>query len=445
MKFYVTNRNSRSAKNSVKNGLLVVLAVLLGLLSAANWLYGLNFEQLPADNPLRRGYDHINGSVRGYEIRSSGVAAAIPAQMAVSFEGATTGIQYSLSELENGLQIVQPVWAQILMDSPLTQVSEEELIVALSGDCMLLQYYGIIPLNILADWLGGTWEESLAVSMLCYTASTQQVFVRTEDGTLYAAPVSIDAEKFLKAAQAFYGSPCTLAGNAYAVYPETLLFEQERLSLPLLTAQAPALFSPQSGTSLETLLDAFGYTPYTRTYNEQSGQVRVFVDGASTLRVGVDGLIQYAVSGASGQIYAFEDGEAERFHALSAQIDSARNILNLVLRAGDTDIHTALYTAQQDQNGRTTLVFLQLYGGIPVLRDSDFAVFVFEKGMLSSATIQLQKFQDTGTFCAIISSQLAATSAEGERHGLITAYRMRDNQYVPERFYWLSPTANPSA
>jgi|GEM_PF-340357 len=445
MKFYAANRNNRSAKNSAKNILLVILALLLALLSAANWLYGLNFEQLPTDNPLRRGYDRIKGSAKGYEIRSSGVAAAIPAQIAISFEGTTMGIQYSLTELENGLQIVQPVWAQILKNSPLTQVSEEELITALSGDCMLLQYYGIIPLNILSDWLGGEWEESLAVSMLCYTASTQQIFVRDKDGTLYTASVSIDMEKFQEIAQTFYGSPCKLAGSAYAVYPETLLFEQERLSLPLLTAQAPALFSPQSGANLETLLDAFGYTPYTRTYNEQGGQVRVFVDGASTLRIGTDGLIQYAVSGVNGQIYAFEEGEAGGLHALSAQIDSARNILNLALRAADTDIHTALYTVEQDQNGRIILVFLQLYSGIPVLGNNDFAVFVFEKGMLSSATIQLQKFQAAESFCSIVSAQIAATSAEGERQGLITAYRIRDNRYVPERFYWLSSAANPSA
>ena len=140
MKFYAANQSNRSAKNSAKNGLLVVLAILLALLSAANWLYGLNFEQLPADNPLRRGYDHITGSARGYEIRSSGVAAAIPAQMAVSFGGTTTGIQYSLTELENSLQVVQPVWAQILRDSSLIQTSEEDFITALSGDCMLLQY-----------------------------------------------------------------------------------------------------------------------------------------------------------------------------------------------------------------------------------------------------------------------------------------------------------------
>ncbi|MFR0923983.1 MAG: hypothetical protein ACLSGI_04665 [Butyricicoccaceae bacterium] len=40
------------------------------------------------------------------------------------------------------------------------------------------------------------------------------------------------------------------------------------------------LFAAQSGTGLEDLLGAFGYT----AYNEQDGTVRVFLDDTSTLR-----------------------------------------------------------------------------------------------------------------------------------------------------------------
>ena len=72
--------------------------------------------------------------------------------------------------------------------------------------------------------------------------------------------------------------------------------------------------------------------------------------------------------------------------ALEEQLDCARLILDEALRAGETDTHAALYAVQQDGE-ETTLVFMQLYGGVPVLGDSDFATFRFaDNGTLTSAT-----------------------------------------------------------
>ena len=41
------------------------------------------------------------------------------------------------------------------------------------------------------------------------------------------------------------------------------------------------------------------------------------------------------------------------------------------MRAGETDTHASLYAVQHNGN-RTTLVFLQMYGGVPVLRGQRF-------------------------------------------------------------------------
>ena len=59
------NQAGHSVKNTAKNVSLIVLVLLLGILCAANWLAGMNIDQMPADNLLRRAYDHVFGGAVG--------------------------------------------------------------------------------------------------------------------------------------------------------------------------------------------------------------------------------------------------------------------------------------------------------------------------------------------------------------------------------------------
>ena len=163
----------------------------------------------------------------------------------------------------------------------------------------------------------------------------------------------------------------------------------------MLKNEALDLFAAQSGTGLANLLGAFGFSAYTDFYSEQNDTVRVFVDDASTLRLAKTGLMQYATAGDQSTVTAFESGEVTGSAALDAQIDCARVILDTVLRAGETDTHASLYAVNETEH-RTTLVFLQLYSGVPVLGSTDFAAFEFEGGVLRAATVNLQRFAATG-------------------------------------------------
>mgnify|MGYP000805638938 FL=1 len=84
---------------------------------------------------------------------------------------------------------------------------------------------------------------------------------------------------------------------------------------------------------------------------------------------------------------------------------------------------------------QTTLIFLQMYSGVPVLGDADFATFVFDGSALRTATIRLQKFQPTGGKRTVMPAKQAAAGASGAERGLMAAYRAQDGQYVPSRFY----------
>lgn len=427
-----------SAKNTAKNISLIVLVVLLGVLCAANWLAGINIAQMPADNPLRRAYDHLFGGAVGYELRSSGVSAAEPAQLALTVDGELYGVQYNLTEIDTALGAVRSLWAQALSGNDLEEGTEEELTAALrAGDCAVLRYHGAIPLGVIAGWMGAEWESDggeQTVETLVYAAGAERLFVRTPDGALYSAAAHVDGTVLEAAQQAFHGMPCAFSGDAYAVYPETLLFENETLTLPLLDVSEINLFSPQSGAGLEGLLTAFGFSAYTDFYTEQNGEVRVFVDNVSTLRVSASGLLQYASTDEGSTVHAYEEGEVSGRPALDAQLDCARLILDEALRAGEADTHASLYAVQQS-GGQTTLVFMQLYGGVPVLGGSDFATFRFTDGALSSATIQLQRFTARETRRTVLPARQAAAGANADERSMMVAYREQDGVYTPSRFY----------
>jgi len=431
----------RSLKNTMKNITLAALTLLLAVLCAANWLTGLSISQLPTDNYLRRLYDRFSGGAVGYELRSSGIAAAEPCQIALSSGGKLYVVQYSPSELDTAFATVQPVWKTLLsVTKTCRTASEEELCNALSaGDYLLLHYDGAVPLGSIANWLGGQWDSNLPVHTLLYSDRRRQLFLRTKDGSLYTTSVKADEESLRRAQRDFHGVSCVFAGKAYAVWAETLLFERENLSLAQLTEEPLDLFAPQGGASLQTLLNAFFYTPYARSYPEQGGAVRVFVSEGSTLRISGEGLVQFTASGSS-TVRAYEEEEPTGFSVLDAQIDCARQVLDTTVRAVETGTRPSLYSVQES-NGRTTLVFLQTHSGVPILTQNDFATLVFQGNALLSATVYLTQFQETGTWETVLPAKQAAASAQPgqpNQQNLTVVYRQKGECYRPERCFLLS-------
>ena len=170
----------RSAKNTAKNISLLVLCGLMGVLCAVNWLMGLNIAQMPADSALRRLHDRFVGGAVGYEIRSSGVSAADPAQMALTVDGKLYGVQYNLTDIDAGITATRSLWSQALTGEGLRPADESELCTALrSGSCALLRYHGAIPMQSIAGWLGGSWKDNdrLQVETLVYAAGVQRLVV----------------------------------------------------------------------------------------------------------------------------------------------------------------------------------------------------------------------------------------------------------------------------
>ena len=230
----------RSAGNTAKNIALIVLAVLMAVLCAANWLAGVSAASLGSDNPLRRVHDRLFGGATGYEIRSSGVSAASPAQLALGASGELVGVQYSMTDVDASLGAVRSIWTQALSGDALMETDEQTLVGELGAERkVLLRYHGALPLSVVSGWMGGTLaDDRIKVETLFYSADSGTLFVRTPDGALYLSHAEADRGAFDRALEDFHGTDCAFAGADTNVYPETLLFEGENLTLPVLKNEA---------------------------------------------------------------------------------------------------------------------------------------------------------------------------------------------------------------
>ena len=424
--------------NTAKNVALVALVVLLAIQCVAIWLNGLNIAQLSADSMLRRVHDQLFGGAVGYELRASGVAAAEPAQIALRAEGEMRAVQYNPSEVDAGIQAVTDLFGSAFSAAGTFYESDEDALNAAlaEGDCAVLRYHGAIPVGILAGWMGGSCSSDLSAQSVLLFRDTNQIFVRTDTGALQVASTRVEDGVFSRAVRQFHGVACTFSGTEYTVYPETLLFEREALSFDLIQSVPLHLFDPQGDSSLQTLLSAFGYTPYARSYPEQNGAVTVYVNDASTLRVAEDGTVEYSAS-VGGTLTAYDKGEADGVEARGAQIDCARVVLDAALRAVGVETQATLYSVGE-QDGMTRLVFYQSYGGVPVLDETDFASFVFDGGTLLSARVALRRFETVtpAQRRTVLPARQAAAGADGTRRALLVAYRQGDDGlYRPERFF----------
>lgn len=429
---------SHSPRNTVKNVSLVLLVALLCVLSAANWLTAFDVTQMAADHPLRQIYDRASGGATGYAIRSSGIAAAEPAQLALFVDGGLRAVQYSPSEVDAALEAVRTLWSEALSgEDELREVTEDALLQALAaGDCALLRYHGAVPLCAAAGWLGGTRQEEVAVNMLLYSAPEGKLYIRDGAGTLYACAARADAGTLQRAREGFSGQAAAFAGDQYAVYPETLLFDNEVLSFEVLRPAALHLLAStkKADATLQTLLGAFGYTPYARSYGEQGGESRVFVDDVTTLRIEAGGRLQYSAPAEGGTLLAYDRGEAEGAGALEAQLDCARSVLDSALHAVGAKTRAALYAVSRN-NDTTVLTFLQTYSGVPIFGEQDFATFLFQDGVLVSATVHLELYDALAVRQAVMPALQAAVSASGQPRRLTVAYRAQGTDYIPARYF----------
>lgn len=424
-------KKQKSFKNTLKNTALVVLTLLLAVLVTLNWGTGLSRDDIPSDSPLAQIYALLPFGDNGYAQRAGDTPAAYPSGIAMTAADGLRGTVYN-EAAEGGLyDAVCPLWAAALADVQGFEIApKDELRTALSGeDTLLLAYNCSLPLRLLAGWMGadGSRVAEHDVSALVLTRSGT-LFVRDgENGLLYRAQeqVPVDKAAWDKAASGVSAPLCAYAGTLEqtdygALLPETLV-PSAPAAYDILQTRVPAFGDPSSGDSLQTLLKAFGYDPYVKSYTENESQI--FVENFSSLRVSRDGVVSFQANSLNGALAVYQEGEAGHAEEPAAEIEYAHEVLSAALGAIGSVIPAELQNIGYDSDeGVWNLEFSQTVGGVMIRRqDTPLARFTFQGGALVAAKFSLRDYIPTGEklFVLPVRQAAAALRQDGQQQYIV--------------------------
>jgi hypothetical protein len=428
-------------KNRIKNAILLVLFIGLIVLTGVTWLSGLNLESIPEGTLLHRVYQRITYGVSGFELRTGSDAAAEPTRIAVSTADGLVGAQYQTASVSMLYTVLrEPMGAAIDCAGAFAACTEEDFAQALAGEVLYFGYEGQLPLTLLSGWMGSGRSEELQKTDLLLLTGKGKLFIHGENGYQWAETKgSPDAWAHLM--QELAAGACSFAaqeGEKFAqVRPDTLLFEQESESAERLTMRVPGFLEGQGGSDLTALLEAFSYDPYVRTYQEDQGKTRVFVENYSTLHVSVDGEVSFHTSAMEGALEAYSAAEVEKKDVLRLQTDFAYQLLRQVQGSMSDTSKAMLFDVTEGESGVRVLSFLQTAGGIPVqVGETPFAWFEFREGRMIGAELHLRVFESAGEQSPLLPSRQAAAAAPAEGLRPMLAYtRAADGKFTAQRYY----------
>lgn len=403
-------------KNRIKNAILLVLFVGMIVLTCATCLTGLNLDSIPADSMFARVYQRFTYGVSGFEMRTGGDAAAEPTRIAVSSADGLVGAQYHAASVSTLYTVLRDPMGQALDGAgQFYAVSEADFAAALdSKEVLYFGYEGELPLALLSGWMGGTESSMIRTDLLLLTAQGE-LFVHNADGYQCAqAPANPGAWR--EAMRELSASTCSFAAQRRDsvldhVRPDTLLFENESTSAEQMTIRYPGYLDGQSGSDLTALLEAFAYDPYVRSYDEDRGETRVFVENFSTLHISSGGQVDFNTSALEGGLEAYAAGEIDPDEALRLQTDFAYTLLREVQGSMSDSSQAMLFDVEERDDGIRILSFIQLVGGIPVETGETFAWFEFQDGQLIEAQFRLRALDPNGGRTTLLPTVQAAAAA----------------------------------
>lgn len=416
----------KSIKNLMRNIALVVLTLLMAALTLLS-----GFSTVGGD--MWKRYRSLTYANLGYEVRSEDSPAAYPSSIAMT---GTDGILYGAAYNERSTAQLYEVTRE-LMGSALgtaesfEALTEDGLRELIAGKTLCYGYNGEIPLRALVVWLNGSCSSDLNVSMLLLTEDGI-LALRTRELGLVVSETSVDRNAWQRTASALGVGVCSYAGLSPApvsgrLAAETLIFDGVPASAELLVSEPPAFGDPNATDSLQTLLSAFDYSVYARSYEERDGQV--YVDNDSTIRVYEDGTVRYAAARRELETEAAE-------LPLTDAIEQARVILARAQYSIGAGTQAELLSVSKNGEGGMTLLFGLVFEGVPIRTNEPYASFDFADGQLIRAVIRLRRFSSDGSRQYILPVLQAAAASRRTNQRVGIAYIEGDaGHYAAERCF----------
>lgn len=416
----------KSLKNRLRNLALVVLTLLMGVMTLLSGIFAMGSEKF-----LHAFRNSLGTAAAGYEIRSGDSPAAYPSSVAMTgSDGQLYGAAYHERAVAQLFETTRELMGGALSAAgPFEPLTEDGLRKLLEEETLCYAYNGEIPSEALAAWLEGKTESRWSVSMLLLTRGGT-LALRTREQGLIRAETTVDRSGWARASEALGTGVCRYAGMSeqpvfQTLAAETLLFDDAAFGAAVLSSDPPAFGDPNTAGSLQTLLGAFGYSVYVRSYQERDAEV--YVDNDSTMRISADGTVRYTA--------ARREVEGEPL-TLTAAVEQARVILEQAQYSIGAGAQAELLSVPERTDGGITLLFGLVFEGIPIVTGEPYAQFEFVDGQLVGAVIRLRRYValDSRQYVLPAAQAAAAAPRAGQRLGIAYVER-EENRFTAERCF----------
>ncbi|MBQ8004229.1 MAG: hypothetical protein IJ299_03965 [Oscillospiraceae bacterium] len=409
-----------TTKEKIKNVLICLLLVGMVYLTYTVWFFDSPFEST--------GIGDLFGIDVRFENADEGVGTDLdtfgirPMSIYVKGEGYSRGAVYESAKTDTAYKLLRDGIVRVMNSSgEIKSADESAWKEAISGDGVLLDYFGNVPFGAICAWLGTNSGED-AYSGRYYMISAEERSIKlyiknTDRNEVYLLNTSASSEDFMAVAAGIDLSDAFLAGESdesdfVAVSAETVV-----VSAP---AKPPAVsaynsYATFSASIADACLEAFSLRDVSPgTYSEADG-TQVYIADMVTMKISPAGLVSYTDPRDEIDETIGISAEHEGEHAsLAEKTETARSIAaSLAAKIPGTG---GIYLMSAEESGdESEIVFGRHIGGIPVnMSSSTYFVRVNLRGdMVSDVRANLRGYDLTAQSADALSLRLAAAAASG--------------------------------
>lgn len=319
----------------------------------------------------------------------------------------------------------------------LRETDEEQWRSALEKESVYFDYYGSVPADVLANWLGTSVPPGLpgfALRHILLTVEGQgaSLWFRDEGtGKYYSCSTAVKSSAFGPLFSTVQPNGAAFAfelGGGFSRLNEYTLLSGVT-PLPARVGEANPL---ESEAALENLLRVLDIDPQSGVdYTEEKGKTDVYVESSGSLRVSLDGSVLFRASYGSAGVTA--GGEALTKAGAVAFARYLARHCSVLSDSGDQDIYLV---SVKEEGSSLTVTFNYSFGGIPIrLEDNEVALAAsFSGNRLTRLEMNVRAFAQLDEEVTLLPEKLAAAAA-GDGRELRLCYVKKTEVYEP---VWIS-------
>ncbi len=409
-----------TTKEKIKNVLICLLLVGMLYLTYTVWFFDSPFESV--------GIGDIFGIDMSFESAGEGAGTDLdtfgirPMSIYVKGEGYSRGAVYESAKTDAAYKSLRDGIARVLDSTgELKSTDEAAWRKAVSGDGVLLDYFGNVPLGAICAWLGvDMTEESFSGRYYMLSASERSIklYVKNaKSGEIYAANTSMPSEDLMALAAGVDAGDAFLAGGSEEPDYAAISAETVVLSAPSKPAAVSAYnaYATFGASISDACLEAFSLSDVSPgTYSEADG-TQVYIADMVTMKISPAGLVSYTdprdeIDETIG-ISVEHEGE---WATLAEKTEASRSIAAAL--ASKLPGSGGIYLISAEESGdEAEIIFGRHLGGIPVdMNSSTYFVRVNLHGdMISAVRANLRGYDVTAQSADVLSLRLAAAAASG--------------------------------